>query len=81
VVIYSVVDQDSFNYAEDIVSYLNRFGFTSNNSVIVVANKVDLERSRAISTEGKISNLYITLNILVCDSIFQMDEGWLQITK
>jgi len=53
IVIYSVVDQDSFNYAEDIVGYLNRFGFTSHNSVIAVANKVDLERARVISTEGR----------------------------
>jgi hypothetical protein len=44
--------QTSFNSAEEIIGYLCRFGYTSANSVILVANKIDLERSRVISTEG-----------------------------
>ena len=45
--------QASFNFAEEIIGYLARFGYSSANSVILVANKIDLERSRVISTEGK----------------------------
>ena len=45
----------SFNTAEEIIGYLCRFGYTSSNSVILVGNRIDLERSRVISTEGKIS--------------------------
>ena len=49
-------DQVSFNSADEIIGYLCRFGYTSANSVILVANKIDLERSRMIATEGKPSS-------------------------
>ena len=53
VVIYSIIDLQSFKVAEETMSYLWRFGYSKAKSVILVGNKVDLERSRIISTEGK----------------------------
>ena len=51
-VVYSVTDKDSFKTAEDILGYLWRFGYTETKSIILVANKVDLERSRTITISG-----------------------------
>ena len=58
VVIYSVVDAETFAAAEDILGYLWRIGFCDSNksSVILVGNKVDLERSRVIQQEGELRN-------------------------
>ena len=53
VVVYSVVDRGSFVKAGEILSYLWRFGFAKKKSLLLVANKVDLERSRVISCEGE----------------------------
>ena len=55
VVTYSVVERGSFQTAEEILGYLWRIGFLSSgrNSIILVANKVDLERSRVISQDGE----------------------------
>ena len=54
-VVYSVVDRGSFQNAEEILGYLWRFGFTKKMTLLLVANKVDMERSRIITSEG---NLY-----------------------
>jgi len=51
VVVYSVVDGNSFDMAAEIISYLWRFGFTKKATVLLVANKVDLERSRLVTCE------------------------------
>lgn len=51
-VIYSVADRSTFAKAEEILNYLWRFGFTKRKSLILVGNKVDMERSRVISCEG-----------------------------
>ncbi len=50
VLVYSVVDRSSFQMAEEVLGYLWRIGY--NASVILVGNKVDLERSRVIQQEG-----------------------------
>ena len=52
VIVYSATDRQSFKTAEEILGYLWRFGYTKSKSMILVANKVDLERSRMISIEG-----------------------------
>ena len=54
-VVYSVVDSSSFYVAEEILAYLWRIGFSNNGkaAIILVANKVDLERSRVIPQEGE----------------------------
>ena len=55
VIVYSVVDRGSFILAEEILGYLWRIGYSDNGraSIILVANKVDLERSRLIPQEGE----------------------------
>ena len=58
-IIYSANDRQSFKVAEEILGYLWRFGYTKSKSMILVANKVDLERSRVISTEGKLKGVRI----------------------
>ena len=54
VIVYSAIDRQSFKTAEEILGYLWRFGYTKSKSMILVANKVDLERSRTISIEGNL---------------------------
>ncbi|XP_055624302.1 uncharacterized protein LOC129767426 [Toxorhynchites rutilus septentrionalis] len=54
VVVYSIVDKNSFRVAEEILNYLWSENYTKEKAVIIAANKSDLARSRAISTsEGK----------------------------
>ena len=52
VVVYSITCKQSLRTAEDILNYLWRERYTHEKSVILVANKVDLARSRVISTNG-----------------------------
>ena len=53
IIIYSATDLQSFKVAEETLGYLWRFGYIQYKTMILVANKIDLERSRIISTEGK----------------------------
>ncbi|CAD7092649.1 unnamed protein product [Hermetia illucens] len=50
-VVYSVVDKSSFTRAEQILSYLQDKDLIRARPVILVANKIDLARSRAISAQ------------------------------
>lgn len=59
VIVYSIVQRSSFRCAEEILNYLWRENVTKDKAVIVVGNKADLARSRAISTTG---NSQLTLN-------------------
>ena len=54
-VVYSAVDRSSFQTAEETLAYLWRIGYADSGrtSIILVANKVDLERSRVIPQEGE----------------------------
>ncbi|KAG4069698.1 hypothetical protein HA402_002277, partial [Bradysia odoriphaga] len=54
VVVYSIVNRNSFKQAEEIINYLWRENVTRDKSVILVGNKADMARARAIPTsEGK----------------------------
>ncbi|XP_065092986.1 uncharacterized protein Rgk2 [Ochlerotatus camptorhynchus] len=54
VVVYSIVDRNSFRVAEEILNYLWQEKYTKEKAVIIAANKSDLARSRVINTsEGK----------------------------
>lgn len=57
VVMYSVVDKASFQKAEQDLQRLQEQSALRNRAVIMVANKVDLARSRAVSTQGEITVL------------------------
>jgi len=51
VVVFSVVNTDSIREAEDMLHFLWRSDVVSTHAVILVANKIDLVRSRVISTQ------------------------------
>ncbi|EAT47305.1 AAEL001571-PA [Aedes aegypti] len=54
VVVYSIVDRNTFRVAEEILNYLWSEKYTKEKAVIIAANKSDLARSRVINTsEGK----------------------------
>ncbi|XP_018013744.1 GTP-binding protein REM 1-like [Hyalella azteca] len=54
VIVYSVADRSSFSVAASLLGKLWTSGQTSCRAVILVANKTDLERTRAVTTaEGR----------------------------
>ncbi|XP_065571493.1 GTP-binding protein RAD-like [Artemia franciscana] len=54
VIVYSVVERGSFEYAEEVLQVLWRSDIVTKKAVIVVGNKIDLARTRVISNqEGK----------------------------
>ena len=56
VVVYSVVDEGSLKIAEEILQYLWKTGSASDKAVILVGNKSDLVRTRAVPIVGKLKN-------------------------
>lgn len=52
-VIYAASDRESFNVAEHVLQVLWTNQNIAQKAVILVANKADLARSRAVSAEGK----------------------------
>ena len=52
-VVYSVIDRDSFLQAEEILEYLTMQTCKDRRARILVGNKVDLERSRQVSAKGE----------------------------
>ena len=52
-VVYSIIDRDSFLEAEEILEYLNMQSCKGRRARILVGNKVDLERSRQVSSKGE----------------------------
>lgn len=53
--IYSVVDKSSFTRAEYFLSLLQDMDLLRSRGCILVGNKIDLARSRAISSQGEFS--------------------------
>lgn len=52
-VVFSVVDKVSYTKAEQILITLHDSGMLGTRPAVLVANKIDLARSRAISSQGK----------------------------
>lgn len=52
VLVYSVVDKASFTRVEQILMQLQDLDLIRSRSLIIVANKIDLARSRAVSSQG-----------------------------
>lgn len=52
-VVFSVVDKSSFTRAEQILTMLQDMDLLRTRAVILAANKIDLARSRAVSTQGE----------------------------
>ncbi len=55
-VVYSTSDRESFQQAEFYLQKLWRGDSIRTKAVILVGNKTDLVRIRAVSTEGKLTN-------------------------
>lgn len=58
-VMYSVVDKASFLRAESDLTRLSEADYLRTRPAILVGNKVDLARSKAVSTQGKYLRLFI----------------------
>jgi len=52
IVMYSVVDERSFDMAEQMLLFLWKGEYIHTRGVILVGNKSDLERTRKIQTNG-----------------------------
>lgn len=52
VLVYSVIDRSSFQKAEAELRRLQEWDLTRTKAVLLVGNKIDLVRSRAVSTQG-----------------------------
>lgn len=88
VVVYSVVDRNTFKVAEDTLNYLWRENVTKEKAVIVVGNKADLARARQISTAGKppqsfLYNHYIviTISLRFAYMYIEISQAWNKIFK
>ena len=55
-VIYSVVDKASFTRAEYFLTLLHDLDLLKSRCCILIGNKIDLARSRAVSSQGKLFN-------------------------
>lgn len=53
-VVYSIIDMQSFKTAEDILLYLWKNDYMASKGVILVGNKADLERRREIPASSKL---------------------------
>lgn len=53
VVVYSVVDRQSLTMAEETLLYLWKSDYMATHGVILVGNKVDLERKREVTPLSK----------------------------
>jgi len=54
-IMYSVIDKTSFKTTEDELARLQNWDALRSRALIVVGNKIDLVRSRAVSTQGKLN--------------------------
>ena len=55
-VVYSCIDKESFTRAKQILSRLQDMDLIRTRPIILVANKIDLARSRAVSAQGEYEN-------------------------
>ena len=56
IIVYSITDRRSYQKAVDLL-YAIRYEVAHTKPIIIVANKSDLERSRVIGKQGRLSNL------------------------
>ncbi|CAD1472088.1 unnamed protein product, partial [Heterotrigona itama] len=62
-VVYSTTDRGSVRVAEEVLQTLWRSDYVSARAVILVGNKVDLVRSRSVSTEGEMHGDVLRLQV------------------
>ena len=54
IIVYSIDDLESFHTASDSLAYLNSQNCSDKRAKILVANKIDLQRSRVVSALGTV---------------------------
>lgn len=59
VLVYSCVDKASYTRVEQLIMSLQDSDLIRTRPVIIVANKIDLARSRAVSSQGKHIHIFI----------------------
>lgn len=59
--VYSVVDRASFQRVESALRQLQEIDLIRTKAVVIVANKIDLARSRSVSAQGKLTRNKVTL--------------------
>ena len=57
VIVFSIIDRRSFNKAVQILDQIKWHSNSSKKTLILVANKNDLERSRLIGKQGQLSSV------------------------
>lgn len=62
VVVYSVVDRRSFKAAEETLLYLWKSDYMATRGVILVGNKVDLERKREVPSVGEYRRIFVQIS-------------------
>ena len=62
IVVFAVDDESTLSAADRILAYLKSEDIVQNHAVILVANKTDLVRSRAVSTNGKGMFIFYVIN-------------------
>jgi len=61
-VVYSVVDRRSFKAAEETLLYLWKSDYMATRGVILVGNKVDLERKREVPSVGEYRRIFVQIS-------------------
>lgn len=72
---YSVIDERSFDIAEQMLLFLWKGEYIHTRGVILVGNKADLERTRKIQTNGK------TTKIFEFNNVFKITKNSLNIIQ
>ena len=62
--VFAVDDEKSFEVADEMLTYLKDEMQKENKAVILVANKIDLVRTRMISRNSKLKKTIATLTVL-----------------
>ena len=75
-VVYAVDEEETFEQAERVLSYLTEEGVADDAAaVILVANKTDLVRSRVVSANGETCFCYAILIFFEVSSKVEREKG------
>lgn len=72
VLVYSCVDKASFTRIEQLLMTLQDLDLLRTRPVIIAANKIDLARSRAVSSQGKFDSNNSATKAITTDWPFQL---------
>lgn len=80
VLVYSCVDKASFTRIEQLLMTLQDLDLLRTRPVIIAANKIDLARSRAVSSQGKFDSNNSATKAITTDWPFQLAKCfWLDL--